>query len=236
MEYKVLSELALFDVHCYLRFKDDILIILSCDRARRLALINRMKLLSRVWALKVESIDDSERQFLNLHISKGETWRSTGHLDTRIFHRAHPNVKFFLLAGYMRLTHKAWLRGMVTRAYRLCSSKASALQEVQHLKCMVGARLGVDYAEQLIPSCPPAASHRNQFGGITSRVILPFFRHWQFGSLASVVRRTSEEHEDAISRILGCCIRVQLCYTLPAPHLHVRFLRISCPRSTCNHV
>ncbi|CAE7518089.1 unnamed protein product, partial [Symbiodinium microadriaticum] len=77
VESKVLSDLTSFDVHCYMRFKDDILVVLSCDRAQRLALINHRKCFSRVWSLKVECISDTECQFLDLHISKGNQWRST---------------------------------------------------------------------------------------------------------------------------------------------------------------
>ena len=232
VESKVLSDLTSFDVHCYMRFKDDILVVLSCDRAQRLALINHRKCFSRVWSLKVECISDTECQFLDLHISKGNQWRSTGHLDVRIFHKASSQHQVLAASSlHAPHIHKTWLRGMVTRAYRLCSSKKAALHEVLHLKRMVGARMGINYAELMIPRSPPAPSHYHQFDGFTSRVILPFYRHWQFGSLAAVVRRTVDEHQDAITRILGRGIRVQLCYTLPASHLHVRLFHLSRPRN-----
>ena len=112
-------------------------------------------------------------------------------MDTRIYHKSSSQHQVLSASSLRALhTHKTWLHGRVTRAFRLCSSKTSALQEVQHL-CMVGARMGIDYAEQLIPSCPPAPSHRIQFDGITSRVILAFFRHWRFGCRANVVFLTN---------------------------------------------
>ena len=56
VESKILLILASFDVHCYLRFKDDNLVILSCDQRPRLSLIDTMRRFSKVWSLKVDSI------------------------------------------------------------------------------------------------------------------------------------------------------------------------------------
>ena len=168
VESKILPILASFDVQCYLRFKDDILVILSCDQRQRL-LIDTMRRFSKLWSLKVESIHQMECQFLDLHLSKGSGWRSTGVLDVRVFHKDSSQQQVLAVSSmHAPHVHKAWLGGMVTRAFRLCSSKKSALLEVAHLKQLVGARMGIEYAQQLI-------SHKIQFEGFVGRLILPFY-------------------------------------------------------------
>ena len=46
--------------------------------------------------------------------------------------------------------------------------RSTALLEVAHLKQLVGARMGIEYAQQLI-------SHKIQFEGFVGRLILPSY-------------------------------------------------------------
>lgn len=187
-----------------------------------------LKQLSSIWSLEVEDVNDEGCQFLDLSIRKGKRWRSTGFLDTSIFHKESSQQQILAVSSlHPAHTHRAWIQGMVSRSFRLCNSRNSAAEEIARLKRMVGQRMGMKYAEALVPCSLPAPSHRLQFSGLTSRIVLPFFRHWWYGSLGSILKKCVEKHRKSFLDIFGKDIRIQICFQLQAAHLHVRLLHMS---------
>jgi len=79
--------LARFEVHVYVWYRDDILVIASGTALTRLRFVEALRLRSRVRKLEVAEISKNECHYLDLHLAKICGWHSTGILDISIYHK-----------------------------------------------------------------------------------------------------------------------------------------------------
>ena len=129
-------------VELYVRFKDDILVILGGTHASRISFFKSLRERSPVWKLEAESVDEFSCHFLDLTLAKGGRWKSTGLLDVGIYHK--PTSLHQPLAphsAHSAHVHLAWPKGMITRAKRLCNTRSMFHLEVLHLKLLNGCWL-----------------------------------------------------------------------------------------------
>ena len=134
-------------VQLYVRFKDDIFIILGGAHRSRLDFFRTFREQSSVWTLEVESVNRLSCDFLDLNISKGARWRSTGLLDVGIHHKATGlHQPLAPHSAHSPHVHSAWPKGLITRASRLCNTKALFQQEFLHLSHIIesGISAGCD--------------------------------------------------------------------------------------------
>ena len=212
-------------VELYVRYRDDILILHngSPDSLKEFLRILRNK--SSVWKLEIESISQDSCDFLDLFISKGAKWRSSGLLDVGIFHK--PTSLHQPLAPHSMHSchvHKAWPKGLVARAKKLCNTKSGIQKEVAYIKKLLSARCGTIYADQVLSNTfkqlPRLPCH-----DLFSRVLIPYHREWDHCSVRAVLHKIELQHNAALKRDLSFGVKVQLCFGLPAPHLYVRLDR-----------
>ena len=209
-------------IDLYVRFKDDILIILGGTRVSRLNFFTSLREQSSVWSLEVEHVSSSACNFLDLNIAKGAKWRSSGLLDVGIHHK--PTGLHQPLAPHSAHSpnvHVAWPKGLLTRAKRLCNTKSLFHLEVIHLKRLLSARFGAPYADAVLsrfPKQPPSVARHD----MSSRLILPYHKEWEFGRTQSVLHKVQERHRKSLMKDLGTSIGVQISFSLAAPHLYLR--------------
>ena len=221
VELALIPALPEFSVFHYFRFKDDLMLIVGGNAISRFQLLSKMKGLSKVWALKVESIESDSCSFLDLQISKGPRWKRTKCLDICVFRK--PSSQSQVLGSnslHPAHVHRSWPAAMVKRAKRLCNTHKAVEQEILHLKQLVGARNGTAYAQMMVRDVPQLPSHPKQtFEGYMSRIIFPFHRDWWFGSLHSTVKRVLLDHSRSLVNATGKAIHVQIAYKLAHPPL-----------------
>ena len=216
-------------VELYVRFKDDILVILGGTHTSRISFFKSLRERSPVWKLEAESVEEFSCHFLDLTLAKGGRWKSTGLLDVGIYHK--PTSLHQPLAphsAHSAHVHVAWPKGMITRAKRLCNTRSTFHLEILHLKRLLAARFGTPYADHIlkpIPKQPPSiASHEY----LTSRLIIPYHSAWESSRFRSILRNVQSRYHAALMRDMGVSIRIQVSYALAAPHLHVRLAKLRC--------
>lgn len=214
-------------VHLYVRFKDDIFVILGGTHRSRVNFGRFLREQSSVWTLELESVSKFSCSFLDLNISKGARWKSTGLLDVGIHHK--PTGLHQPLAPHSAHSphvHSAWPRGLLARARRLCNTKSLFHEECLHLKRLLSARFGTTYADSIlkhVPKRPPSFAHQDF---VTSRLVIPYHREWDVSRVRSVLRMVQERHQSALLSDFGSPIRVQICYSLAGPHLYLRLAKL----------
>ena len=213
-------------VELFVRYKDDIFLLHSGDTQSLRDFVGFLRQRSLVWKLEVESVSRQGCDFLDLDISKGARWRSTGLLDIGVHHK--PTGLHQPLAPHSMHSlhaHHAWPKGLVARAKRLCNTKPLLRKELAYIKQLLSARCGTIYADQVLNN--PKQLPRLPCHDLSSRIVVPYHREWDCCSVRASLRKTQLLHNAALIRDFNTAVKVQLCFGLPAPHLYARLDRCS---------
>ena len=76
---------SLFEVRCYFRSKDKLFMALGGSRGSRVRCLHAFKGRSKSFEVFVENVSSAKAVFLDLELSKGDTWRRSGFLDVDIY-------------------------------------------------------------------------------------------------------------------------------------------------------
>ena len=219
---------SVYRVLFYVRFRDDILVILGGTPDTRKAFSDEMKTRSSFFKLKIESISPSSAVMLDLHISKGSQYERTGRLDVGM-HFKDTNQGSALSSKSMHLpsTHMSWPQSRVLHYFKCCSCCRlfrSACAKLFHKIRIsdVGHPALVAIASCIVHGTPTGNS--NMYGNSRdryskcSRIIVPYHPTWS--SLDRVLssfsdRFVAEGFSEHVPRISWC---------KAGPNLHNRVL------------
>ena len=108
-----------YSLHYYGRFKDDGIIILSCDRTLRLEFCRNLKLHSDFFKIKFESLSDSSAIFLDTEIYKVGTPEGQCRFENRIFVKATSLWQpLSCTSVHPSHIHRGWPQAQLTRFRR----------------------------------------------------------------------------------------------------------------------
>ena len=114
-----------YGIEFYARFRDDILLILSCDFDLCRECIDEFRRHSRFFKLKVETVSKRSVTMLDLHLFKGAGYQKNGRLDVGIYQK--PTVQGAALSSHsfhVPSIHESWPSSRVFHYKSVCSSRA----------------------------------------------------------------------------------------------------------------
>lgn len=113
-----------YHVEFYGRFRDDILLVLGGTPDSRREFIHAMKIRSRFFKLKVESVHASPAVMLDLVVSKGIRYERSGCLDVSIHTKV--TAQGAALSSSSKHTpsiHTSWPLNRMVHFYRVCNHR-----------------------------------------------------------------------------------------------------------------
>eukprot|EP00973_Karenia_brevis_P075548 10495166-Karenia_brevis.AAC.1 len=166
------------DLRSYLRYKDDILIIIGGDVITRKSFCDKSKAAAApVFVLEVESVSSKCINFLDISISKSV---SSGGLNITVY--VKPTSLWTPLSDSSMHTyavHNAWPRQMVHRYRRLCSNSKLAKPFIDHFNACLKARC------QKHPGLETPKRQRKpqSKSDVHSTLVLPGYQAWSNAGL-----------------------------------------------------
>ena len=226
VEESILPNLHRWGVLGYFRFRDDILVIIDSPLPTLMNFVSTLKARSTVWKLKVESLSQSEVCFLDLRIFKGERWHATKCLDVTIHHKETAQKQILATHSlHPPHTHLSWPKSLVHRIFALCNTRKYQIDEVSRLKRMLADRCGIEHVslvfDTILQRTPNLASHDHTMA-IVSRLIIPYHREWEIGSIQSTLRRVLSRYSEVLRREFNTSVTISIAHTLQQRHLDIQ--------------
>ena len=225
VEEQILGNLDRWGVIGYFRFRDDILVIIDSPYSTRLDFVYSLKAKSTVWKLKVETVSKSEVCFLDMRIFKGDRWRATKCLDVTIHHKDTAQKQILATHSlHPPHTHLSWPRSLVHRIFTLCNTRTYQIEELSRLKRMLADRCGMEHVSLVfdppLRRAPKLACHDKR--RVASRLIIPYHREWEIGSIHSTLQRILSRYSEQLSQEFNASVTISIAHTLQQRHLDIQ--------------
>ena len=187
-----------FGIIGYMRFKDDLLMVVDSTKSQRREMVGEMRRHSRFFRLKVESIGQEETTFLDLRIYRGVRWQSTRKLDTSLYRKETSLwVPLSHASHHHPSVHKWWPLSEIRRIHSRCSSSFEANQLERCFRHDLKVRCGQHPA--LIHS-PPRSNPSKQ--STRTWIVLPYRVEWARAHIAHVFREIGKNLNPQVQRYI----------------------------------
>ena len=225
---------AKFSIKVFFWFKDDLLLFVDGPRWSLDALLRVMQVKSSFFRLSLDSCSQDSARFLDLEISKGCTWRTTGRLDYKVVVKdthTHTHLGIVLddSSTHPNSVHKTWPVSISNRiAFR--SSTSSACESSQNSFVAKFDRDCPDHA--VLPALKSLQLFQRplvRYGGeplpkCNSWIIVPFHPVWHAAKLGAKLFRIHEKWQSTLSFFVTN-FRSGISWSLGGRH-HFRVLKL----------
>ena len=202
----------------YLRFKDDILVIMNGGVVAVRRFVARLQRVSRCFVVKLEDVQTESVNMLDLCLYKGKDFAMSGRLSYKLYIKP-TNIWLPLspLSGQAPNVHSSWPRSQESRLRKRFSDRFEGERAVNDFKSRMIASFGLE--------CPDSGTtfptHHSARPQVSTRIILPYLPHWSLSRLPSVLSGVYERHNFwvGVDSKDANWSSVQVAWSLGAPHL-----------------
>ena len=216
---------AKFRISGVFRFKDDLMLFVDGPRWSIDALIRVMQVKSKFFKLKLESCCMNSARFLDLEISNGPRWRTTGCLDYQVVvKQSHLGIVLDDSSSHPNSVHSTWPISIFTRI--ACRSSSLAVCKVSQDSFV--AKFDRDCPDHVVrPALKSLQLFRRPLVSIaavkrpkcSSWIVIPFHQAWHKAKLGSKLCRIHDDAPSVISSFIED-FRAGISWSLGGQHLY----------------
>jgi hypothetical protein len=163
-----------YHIHLYIRYQDDILIVLSGSMVERLNFMKEFRVRSSFFQIKIDSVSSDEVNMLDMRVFFGDRHRCLGFLDYHVVEKPTSIAKSLKpTSQHPWSVHRSWPQGLLNREFALSSSRSTSILRCDLLRARWNA------AGVLIPQCRDHTTPRRQLRSRKVRLILDYSLPWR---------------------------------------------------------
>ena len=203
---------ARYGILFYARFKDDWIIIATCNRQDLVDFTAKFKQKSAPFQLKFE-VHRETTTMMDVTLEKGQGWRKTGRLDYKLYTKPSSQWQPLLSSSFHHPSvHLAWPTGQLCRIRRRCSEQQTANREVRRFCEQYHRHTGLFVQEET-----RAKTMEVKPSPMLPRLILPYRTAWDCSRISHICRRVWQKC--GMETFTGEKADLQICWQLPNKHL-----------------